>query len=485
MNNDTVSSLWNISQPGRRAVEIPSSDVPAADIPGFLKRGSAPELPEVGTLDLVRHYTRLSQLNFSIDSHFYPLGSCTMKYNPRINEKTARMDGFANSHPYLTESEMQGNLELMFNLQEALMEVSGFKAVSLQPAAGAHGELAGVLMIKKYHQSRGDTARTRFLIPDSAHGTNPASVAMAGFDAVEVPSDKRGNIDLARLKELCDETVAGIMITNPNTLGLFEEQILEVLDTVHQCGGLAYGDGANFNAIMGVAKPGELGFDVLHFNLHKTFSTPHGGGGPGAGPVGVGDALEPFLPGPIVVESEDNPGEYEFYMPSESIGRLKSFYGNFGVLVRAYTYMLSLGGEGMKDATFMAVLNANYLRKKVEDIFPPWYDRPCMHEFVSSGESAPGGIHTMDIAKRLIDYGFHPPTVYFPLIVPEAFMVEPTETESLETLDAFSDALHEIAREAVEEPDLLHQAPHQRLVNRLDEVQAVRNPVLRDAVKRI
>ena len=274
MTNNTVSSLWNISHPGRRAVDIPSSDVPSADIPDFLKRDSAPELPEVGSLDLVRHYTRLSQLNFSIDSHFYPLGSCTMKYNPRINEKTARMEGFAASHPYLRESEMQGNLELMFKLQEALMEVSGFKAVSLQPAAGAHGELAGVLMIKKYHQSRGDTARTRFLIPDSAHGTNPASVAMAGFEAVEVPSDKRGNIDLIRLKELCDDTVAGIMITNPNTLGLFEEDILDVLETVHKCGGLAYGDGANFNAIMGVAKPGELGFDVLHFNLHKTFSTP-------------------------------------------------------------------------------------------------------------------------------------------------------------------------------------------------------------------
>ncbi len=485
MQSDSVSSLWKISKPGRRAVEIPQSDVPGTDIPGFLKRAGEPALPEVGTLDLIRHYTRLSQLNFSIDSHFYPLGSCTMKYNPRINEQTARLEGFTGSHPYLPESEMQGNLELMFKLQEALMEISGFQAVSLQPAAGAHGELAGVLMIKKYHQSRGDTGRTRFLIPDSAHGTNPASVAMAGFEAVEVPSDSRGNIDLARLQELCDSTVAGIMITNPNTLGLFEEQILEVLETVHSCGGLAYGDGANFNAIMGIAKPGELGFDVLHFNLHKTFSTPHGGGGPGAGPVGVGEKLKPFLPGPIVVESEEQSGEYQFYMPDESIGRLKSFYGNFGVLVRAYTYILSLGGNGMKDATEMAVLNANYLKKKVEDVFPAWYDRTCMHEFVASGESAPQGIHTMDIAKRLIDYGFHPPTVYFPLIVPEAFMVEPTETESLETLDAFSDALHAIAAEAVDQPELLHDAPHQRLVNRLDEVQAVRNPVLKDAVERL
>ena len=481
MNQDKVSSLWKISRPGRRAVEVPASDVPSADLPSHLLRKEELNLPEVSALDLIRHYTRLSQLNFSIDSHFYPLGSCTMKYNPRVNEQTAKLEGFTSSHPYLPESEMQGSLELMYKLQQGLANLAGFDAVSLQPAAGAHGELAGVLMIKKYHHSRGEMNRTRVLIPDSAHGTNPASVAMAGFEAVEVPSDDRGNIDLARLKDLCDETVAGIMITNPNTLGLFEEQILEVLETVHACGGLAYGDGANLNAIMGVVKPGDLGFDVMHFNLHKTFSTPHGGGGPGAGPVGANSKLAPFLPGPVSAVTDK--GEYILVMLEQSIGRLKSFYGNFGVLARAYTYLLSLGGNGLKDASEMAVLSANYLRKKVRDVFPSWYDRPCMHEFVSSGESMPKGIHTMDIAKRLIDYGFHPPTVYFPLIVPEAFMVEPTETESVDTMDSFADALHAIAAEAAEDPALLHDAPHRELVNRLDEVKAVRQPVLTDIAK--
>ena len=480
MNQDKVSSLWELSKPGRRAVEVPASDVPAADLSEEMLRREAPDLPEVSTLDLVRHYTNLSRLNFSIDSHFYPLGSCTMKYNPRINEKTARLEGFTESHPYLPESELQGSLELMYKLQNNLAELAGFTACSLQPAAGAHGELAGVMMIKKYHESRGDAGRTRFLIPDSAHGTNPASVAMAGYEAVEVPSDERGNINVDELKQLCDSSIAGIMITNPNTLGLFEERILEVLETVHSCGGLAYGDGANFNAIMGIVKPGELGFDVMHYNVHKTLSTPHGGGGPGAGPVGVNDKLKPFLPGPIAVKNEDPrvSGEYSLSMPENSMGRLKSFYGNFGVLVRAYTYLVSLGADGLKEASEMAVLNANYLMEKLRDVFPAWYDRRCMHEFVSSGESAPDGIHTMDIAKRLIDYGFHPPTVYFPLIVPEALMVEPTETESMEMLDAFSDALHSIAAEAVSNPDLLHEAPHKELVNRLDEVKAVRSPVL-------
>jgi len=481
MNNEKVSSLWELSKPGRQAVEIPVSDVPPAQLPEGLVRNEAPALPELSTLDLVRHYTRLSKLNFSIDSHFYPLGSCTMKYNPRINEKTARLEGFTASHPYLPEEELQGSLELMYKLQESLSDIAGFEETSLQPAAGAQGELCGVLMIRKYHESRGDTGRTRFLIPDSAHGTNPASVAMAGYEAVEVPSDSRGNIDLDKLKKLCDSSVAGIMITNPNTMGLFEERILDVLETVHACGALAYGDGANFNAIMGVVRPGELGFDVMHFNLHKTFSTPHGGGGPGAGPVGAAKKLVPFLPGPYAVKNEYE--SYGLFMPETSIGRMKSFYGNFGVLVRAYSYILSLGRDGLKDATEMAVLNANYLKEKLSDIFPAWYDRPCMHEFVSSGESAPSGINTMDIAKRLIDYGFHPPTVYFPLIVPEALMVEPSETESMEMLDAFSEALHKIATEAKEAPGLLHDAPHKEMVNRLDEVKAVRNPVLLDPWK--
>jgi len=400
-----------------------------------------------------------------------------MKYNPRINEQAARMEGFTSSHPYLPEEAVQGNLELMYRLQDGLAGLAGFEAASLQPAAGAQGELTGVLMIRKYHESRGDDRRTRFLIPDSAHGTNPASVAMAGYQAVEVPSDERGNIDLAVLKELCDDTVAGIMITNPNTLGLFEEQILEVIGCVHDCGGLVYGDGANLNAVMGVVRPGDLGFDVMHFNLHKTFSTPHGGGGPGAGPVGAGKILAPFLPGPIAGREGDS---YRLVRPEQSIGRMKSFYGNFGVLVRAFAYFVAQGGNGLRDASESAVLNANYLKHLVKDIFPAWYDRSCMHEFVASGEGLAEGIHTMDIAKRLIDYGFHPPTVYFPLIVPEALMVEPTETESREALEAFAQALRQIAAEAKEQPSLLKEAPHRESVSRLDEVKAVRHPVLRE-----
>ncbi len=478
MDQNAISSLWDLSSPGRRVVQLPESDVPEAVLPDHLKRTEDADLPEVSELDLIRHYTRLSTLNYSIDTRFYPLGSCTMKYNPRINEVTARMEGFAASHPYAPEEAVQGNLELMYSLQEGLAELAGFKAVSLQPAAGAHGELAGVLMIKKYHESRGDSGRTRFLIPDSAHGTNPASVAMAGFQAVEVPSDARGNIDLPRLKELCDETVAGIMITNPNTLGLFEEQILQVIETVHDCGGLVYGDGANLNAIMGVVRPGDLGFDVMHFNLHKTFSTPHGGGGPGAGPVGAGETLSEFLPGPVACEKDSGRG-YTLMQPARSIGRLKSFNGNFGVLVRAYTYFITMGGNGLRDASETAVLGANYLMSLVKDILPPWYDRSCMHEFVTSGENLADGIHTMDLAKRLIDYGFHPPTVYFPLIVPEALMVEPTETESIEIMDAFAAALRSIVQESETDPELLHEAPHREMVSRLDEVMAVKKPVLK------
>lgn len=480
-----ISDIWELSSPGRRAVRPPASDVPAADLPTHLARKEDAGLPEISELDLMRHFSRLSTLNYSVDTRFYPLGSCTMKYNPRVNEKCARLAGFAASHPYAPESMVQGNLELMHRLQRGLAELSGFEETSLQPAAGAHGELAGVLMIKAYHADRGDTGRTRFLIPDSAHGTNPASVAMAGFEAVEVPSDARGNIDPDRLKGLCDETVAGIMITNPNTLGLFEENICEVIDAVHDCGGLVYGDGANMNAIMGIVRPGDLGFDVMHFNLHKTFSTPHGGGGPGAGPVAAGAALKDFLPGPIaglsdaVAKEGAPPAQYALIRPAKSIGRLKSFNGNFGVLVRAYAYLLAQGGNGLREVSENAVLGANYLLELVKDVLPPWYDRRCMHEFVTSGEHLAEGVHTMDLAKRLIDYGFHPPTVYFPLIVPEALMVEPTETESLEILDAFAEALREIVRESHEEPELLHEAPHAEAVSRLDEVRAVRKPVLR------
>jgi len=369
---------------------------------------------------------------------------------------------------------VQGNLQLMFELQEMLGEISGLPGVSLQPAAGAHGEFAGVLVMRAYHLSRGDTKRTKMLIPDSAHGTNPASSAMCGFTVQEIPSDDRGNIDLDALKAACDDTVVGLMITNPNTLGLFEEGMEEVVQTIHDCGGLVYGDGANLNALMGIVRPGDLGFDVMHFNLHKTFSTPHGGGGPGSGPIGVTEELASFLPGPIVVKDGD---AYTLSTPEQSIGPVKSFYGNFGVLVRAYTYIRMLGAEGLRAVTENAVLNANYIRVKVQDAYPVPYNRICMHEFVAQGNIAEG-IHTMDIAKRLIDFGYHPPTVYFPLIVHEALMIEPTETESKDTLDAYIDTLLKIAEEAHTNPEVLHSAPHTTELGRLDEVQAARRPVL-------
>jgi len=465
--------LFEMSSPGRTAFSLPELDVPETPLPNDLVRDEV-NLPEISELELVRHYVRLSQKNFSIDSHFYPLGSCTMKYNPKVNEAAAALEGFARTHPFQPDWMAQGNLELMYRLQEALKEIAGFAGISLQPAAGAHGEFAGVLIMRAYHLANGDTQRSKMLIPDSAHGTNPASVAMSGFEAVEIPSDERGNVDLEALRAVCDETVVGLMLTNPNTLGLFEEQITDVINTVHACGGLVYGDGANLNALMGVARPGDLGIDVMHFNLHKTFTTPHGGGGPGSGPVGVNKKLLPFLPGPIVGKTDDR---YEFVMPEQSIGRLKAFHGNFGMFVRALTYIMMMGADGLREVTFNAVLNANYLKAKLEKTYPVKYNRTCMHEFVAMGNIAQG-IHTMDIGKRLIDYGFHPPTVYFPLIVHEALMIEPTETESKETLDAFVDALLTIAREARENPELLHSAPHTTPVSRLDEVGAARKPIL-------
>jgi len=465
--------LFEMSSPGRTAFSLPELDVPETPLPDDLVRDEV-NLPEISELELVRHYVRLSQKNFSIDSHFYPLGSCTMKYNPKVNEAAAAMGGFTRTHPFQPDWMVQGNLELMYRLQEALKEIAGFAGISLQPAAGAHGEFAGVLIMRAYHLANGDPQRTKMLIPDSAHGTNPASVAMSGFEAVEIPSDERGNVDLAALKAVCDETVVGLMLTNPNTLGLFEEQITEVIDTIHACGGLVYGDGANLNALMGVARPGDLGIDVMHFNLHKTFTTPHGGGGPGSGPVGVNEKLLPFLPGPIVGKTGDG---YGFVMPEQSIGCIKAFHGNFGMLIRALTYIMMMGDDGLREITFNAVLNANYLKAKLGKTYPVKYNRTCMHEFVAMGNIAPG-IHTMDIGKRLIDYGFHPPTVYFPLIVHEALMIEPTETESKETLDAFVNALLTIAQEARENPELLHSAPHTTPVSRLDEVSAARKPML-------
>ena len=393
----------------------------------------------------------------------------------RLDEAAAGLKGFSRSHPLQPEALAQGNLELMYRLQEALKEIAGFAAVSLQPAAGAHGEFAGVLMMRAYHLDRGDTKRTKMLIPNSAHGTNPASVAMSGFQAVEIPSDERGNVDLATLQAACDDTVAGLMLTNPNTLGLFEEHIEEVMATIHGCGGLMYGDGANLNALLGIARPGDLGFDVMHFNLHKTFTTPHGGGGPGSGPVGVSERLAPFLPGPLVVKDESD--QFHFSLPEKSIGRLKAFHGNFGMFIRALAYIAMLAEAGLREVSLNAVLNANYLKAKLEKVYPVKYDRTCMHEFVAMGDISPG-VHTMDVAKRLIDYGYHPPTVYFPLIVHEALMIEPTETESKETLDAFAEALLRIAQEASQDADVLHGAPYTAPVSRLDEVNAARKPVL-------
>jgi glycine dehydrogenase subunit 2 len=465
--------LFEMSSPGRTAFSLPEPDVPTTALPHGLVRDEV-NLPEISELELVRHYTRLSQKNFSIDTHFYPLGSCTMKYNPKVNEAAAALPGFARSHPFQPEWLSQGSLELMYRLQEALKEISGFAGVSLHPAAGAHGEFAGVLIMRAYHVANGDTRRVKMLIPNSAHGTNPASVTMSGYETVEIPSDERGNVDLAALKAMCDDTVVGLMLTNPNTLGLFEEQIKEVVDTIHGCGGLVYGDGANLNALLGVARPGDLGIDVMHFNLHKTFTTPHGGGGPGSGPVGVNEKLLLFLPCPLIVKEGQ---AYKLVTPEQSIGRLKAFHGNFGMLVRALTYILMLGEDGLRDVTFNAVLNANYLKARLQNVYPVKYNRTCMHEFVAMGDIAEG-VHTMDVAKRLIDYGFHPPTVYFPLIVHEALMIEPTETESLETLDRFVEALLKIAEEARETPDLLHTAPHNTPISRLDEVGAARKPIL-------
>lgn len=476
----TEPLIFERSRPGRCAVSLPQLDVPFADLPAGLVRADL-SLPEVSEQDLIRHYTRLSQLNYGVDTGFYPLGSCTMKYNPKINEELARLPGFTALHPYQPVETVQGALRLMYELQEFLKEIGGFAAVSLQPAAGAHGELTGVLMMRAYHVDRGEPQRDVILVPDSAHGTNPASTTMSGLRVIEIPSDRRGNVDLGALAAACDEhgaRLAGMMLTNPNTLGLFDEHLEEIVALVHEGGGLMYGDGANLNALLGVARPGDLGFDILHYNLHKTFSTPHGGGGPGSGPVGVSERLADFLPGPLVGRVANS--TYTFVHPSKSIGRVKSFYGQFGVLVRAYVYIRMLGHDGLRRVAEHAVLNANYLKSRIGGVYPVPYDRVCMHEFVCEGriEGAPD-VRALDISKRLMDYGFHPPTNYFPLIVHEALMIEPTETESKETLDAFADALLKIAEEARAAPHLLHEAPHNTPVRRLDEVRAAKELILR------
>ncbi len=478
--------IYDFSAPGRCGVVLPECDVPQANLPPeALLRDDLP-LPEVSEIDVVRHYLRLSQMNYGVDKGFYPLGSCTMKYNPKINEQVVRLPGFTGLHPYQAPEDVQGAMFLIYTLQEWLQEIGGFAGVSLQPAAGAHGEMTGVLMMRKYLHDQGQTQRDKILIPDSAHGTNPATSSMSGLKVVQIPSDERGNVDLGALEAACDETVVGLMLTNPNTLGLFEEHVEKIAELVHACGGLLYGDGANMNAILGLAKPGELGIDVLHYNLHKTFATPHGGGGPGSGAVGCVSKLAPYLPGPIAIvePGSDQDGElplYVWHTPEKSIGRVKTFYGNFGVLVRAYTYIRMLGPVGLRRVAEYAVLNANYLRALLQEVYPVSHERTCMHEFVLAGppqDVQEAGVHTMDVAKRLMDFGFHPPTVYFPLIVPEALMIEPTETESKETLDAFAEAMLKIVDEAREDPDVLHAAPHTAPVRRLDEVGAARKPVV-------
>lgn len=474
--------IFEISKEGRKAYSLPEGDIIDCDleeeIPKELIRSSELELPEVSEVDIIRHYTLLSNKNYGVDTGFYPLGSCTMKYNPKINEDMATLAGFKEIHPYQSEDSVQGALELMFNLSSSLCEITGMDAVSLQPAAGAHGELAGLMIIKAYHESRGDFNRKKIIVPDSAHGTNPASASVAGFEVIEIKSGPKGEVDIEGLKAVLNEEVAGLMLTNPSTLGLFEKNIEAIAKLVHDAGGLLYYDGANMNAIMGITRPGDMGFDVVHLNLHKTFTTPHGGGGPGSGPVGVKKFLEAFLPVPVVEKKES--GYCLNYDRPLSIGKVRSFYGNFGILVRAYTYILTMGRDGLKRASEIAVLNANYMKEKIKPYYYLPIDDICKHEFVLGGlDEGVQTTSTLDIAKRLLDYGYHPPTIYFPLIVDSAIMIEPTETESLETMDAFIDAMIKISKEARETPELLKTAPHNTVVRRLDEVRAARTPILK------
>ena len=476
-------TLFERSRPGRGGGKIPHPPKEALSrIPADQLRIDGPHLPEVAESELTRHYVNLSQLNYAVDTGFYPLGSCTMKFNPKVNEWAARLPGFADLHPFAPDELAQGTLQLLWELEQALAEIGGMQAVTLQPAAGAQGELTGILMVRAYHRARGDFDRTEVLVPDSAHGTNPATASMAGFKTVSIPSAPDGGVDLAAFRAALGPTTAAVMITNPSTVGLFEARIGELLEAVHAVGALAYMDGANLNAIMGRFKPGEAGFDVMHINVHKTFSTPHGGGGPGAGPVGVGEKLLPFLPWPRVLRESD--GTFRTERPGErpqSIGRVRAFAGSTGVLVRAYAYIRALGAAGLRDVSDDAVLAANYLKARLAGVLDIPFSRHCMHEFVASGATlkAQTGIRTLDVAKRLIDYGYHPPTIYFPHTVEEALLIEPTETESKETLDAFVDALAAIVDEARNDPELLRSAPHSSPVRRLDETAAARQPNLR------
>jgi glycine dehydrogenase subunit 2 len=474
-------TIYEKSRPGRRAFTLPPLEVPETPleelVPPEQRRRAPARLPEVSEIELVRHYTGLSTLNFGVDSGSYPLGSCTMKYNPKLDEAVARLEGFAGLHPYQPVSLVQGALELLWELDGWLAEIAGLARSTLQPAAGAHGELTGLLLVRAWHQAQGREPG-KVLIPDTAHGTNPASVVVAGYEPVSVPSDARGGVDLEALRAAISDDVAALMLTNPSTLGLFDENIVEIARLVHEAGGLLYYDGANANAILGISRPGDMGFDIVHFNTHKTFSTPHGGGGPGAGPIVVRDILEPFLPVPLVVKRPDGSFAFDHDRP-QSIGKMRTFYGNVGVLVRAYAYIRSLGAEGLRRVSDMAVLNANYVLEGVRELFAVPFDRRCMHEFVVSATPLKEhGVRALDVAKRLLDYGVHPPTTYFPLIVDEALMVEPTETESKESLDRLIEAFRTVVEEARREPELLRAAPVSLPVRRLDEAEAARRPVV-------
>ncbi len=470
--------LFERSRAGRGSDLLPACDVPVVTYDQGLLRAEAPRLPEMAEVDLSRHYTELAKQTHGVNDGFYPLGSCTMKYNPRVNEEAAAQPGFTQLHPLQPVETVQGALEVIHTAETMLCEITGMDGMTFQPAAGAHGEYTGLLLIRKYHQSRGDTARTKIIVPDSAHGTNPASATMAGFKVVSVPSNEQGGVDLDALRKAVGPDTAGLMLTNPNTVGLFDPNILEITQIIHDAGGLCYYDGANLNAIMGHVRPGDMGFDCVHLNLHKTFSTPHGGGGPGSGPVGCKAMLAQFLPSPHVEEKD---GKFVFAAPEHTMGQVRSFYGNFLVVVKALAYLITLGKEGIPEASAGAVLNANYLMKQLAGAYDMSYDTQCMHEFVMTlqGLAHDTGVTAMDVAKRLLDFGMHPPTMYFPLIVHEALMVEPTETESMETLDEAARVFLDILAEAKTDAESLHHAPHDCPIGRPDEVTAARSPILR------
>jgi len=495
LQREAATTIFQKGAPGRRAFQCPQVDVPAVEaeqlLPARFRRAEAPRLAEVSEPEIVRHYVGLSKRNFDLDSGFYPLGSCTMKHNPRLHERAAALPGHARLHPLQDPEDAQGALELMWKLQGALAEISGLPHVSLQPSAGSHGELAGVLLARAYHEDRGQ-ARRKVLTPDTAHGTNPATVTMAGLEAVKLETNADGGVDIEDLRAKADEDVACLMLTNPNTLGLFDPNIEQIAEIVHAVGAILYYDGANLNAVMGLSRPGDMGFDIVHFNLHKSFTQPHGGGGPGSGPIAVSERIAPYLPTPLVARAEDGSFELDHgrgAAGSKSIGRLRGFNGNYGCFVRAYAYICSLGADGLRDASETAVLNANYLLARLRELgvaehLPLAYGELCMHEFVLSGGPMKRAlqIKTLDLAKRLLDFGFHPPTVYFPLLVEEALMVEPTETETRETLDSFAETLAAILREAAEDPAIAQNAPYSTPVRRLDEVGAAKRPVIRQAL---